>query len=283
MRFRQSTLKTWCACPLQAKFRHIDHEPHLQSAKASFGTCIHFALAHYNETGDIETAIELFEHYWHNPEELGVEPQVWPKFITFDGLRTKGLEILRDYDDKLKWEDRRVITTEHRFLVPFGEYELEGTLDLLELRRNYRGNDIMRVVDYKTNTTKPRKAQLFVDIQFTVYSFASMQREFWVGNGDEFPPIDNGEYLFDCFKDLERRAIWYHLWTGSDMDAGTRDEPDFMRLYRVCQEIEKAVAADVYVPNISGESCTFCDYANGPCPVTIPTAEELREDEAAWV
>jgi CRISPR/Cas system-associated exonuclease Cas4 (RecB family) len=56
-----------------------------------------------------------------------------------------------------------------------------------------------------------------------------------------------------------------------------------MRLYRVCQEIEKAVERDVFVPSISGESCTYCDYADGPCPVTIPSVAELREQEAAWL
>lgn len=283
MRFRQSTLKTWMACPLQAKFKHIDKQPGRQNAKASFGTVIHHAMDLYNQTGDVDAAVDDFAFFWHNPENLGVEPEYWPKYTSYGELRERGVEIIRRYHENLKWEGRQVITTEHRFLVPFGRHELEGTMDLLEIRKNHRGKDVLRVLDYKTNTKQPTKGQLAVDIQFTVYTYASLQPEFWMGNGPEFPPITNGEFLFGALAELPRRAIWYALWTGKEIDCGTREDADFMRLYRVCDEIEKAVEKDVYVPSISGEACTICDFANGPCPTKIPERSERAEEEMAWV
>lgn len=285
MRFRQSTLKTWMACALQARFAHIDKLPQKQNAKASFGTCIHHALAMFNETGDEEAAVEDFQHYWHNPEKLGVEPEVWPKFTTYGGLREQGIQIIRDYVEKLQWEQRTVVAVEHPFLVPFGDHELSGTVDLVEMRKNHKGQDVLRVVDYKTNTRQPTKGELAVNIQFTVYTYATLQREFWTGvEGDpDHPPLFNGDFMFGAFSEVARRGIWYHLWTGKEIDAGTRADSDFMRMYRLCQEIARAVELEVYVPTISGDSCTVCDYANGPCPVQIPERAERAAEDAAWV
>lgn len=282
IRFRQSLLKQWMACSLQAKFSSIDKLPRRQNAKASFGTIIHACLERYQHTGDVEAAVEMFLDNWHNPEKLGVTPEYWPRFTSFGSLRQRGIEILRSYHDSMRWDEREVIATEHRFLVPFGRHELEGTADLLEVRRSGKGKTLLRVCDFKTNTRKPSFAELALDIQFTVYVYASMQREFWVGNGPDFPGLPNGEWLFETLKELPRRGIWIHLWdNAAEIDAGGRDQTDFERLYRLCEEIERAIDAQVFVPSI-GSACGICDFADGPCPVAVPAAP-LSANENAWI
>ena len=279
MRFNASLIKTWMGCPLQARFQSIERLPYRVNAKASFGTVVHKCLEEYNHTGNLEQCIELFKDYWSNPEKLGVTPEVWPKLTTYGGLRQRGIEILQEYHEKLKWESREVIATEHHFLVPFGEHEISGYVDLVELKKGVRGKPNLRIVDYKTNSKAPTLNELRLNIQYTTYIYASMQPEFWVGNGPNFPAIPNGEERFSEFETVNRQGIWYHLWSNKELKAGERDDADFMRLYRVCVEIAKAVEHNVFVPNISGETCTFCDYVE-PCGLPInPRTYKGDEDD----
>jgi len=81
---------------------------------------------------------------------------------------------------------------------------------------------------------------------------------------------------------MPRRAIWYALWSLKEIDAGPRDDADFMRLYRTVQQIERATQLEVWVPHI-GEACQLCAYANGPCPVEVPTKADLAADDNAWL
>ena len=137
MRFSASSMQSWMNCPLQAKFKHIERRPSLQHAKASFGTCIHDALEMYNNGVDVDTCVERFKLTWENPEILDVVPDIWPTYgAGFAALRKKGIEMLRTYDRVNSYEDREVIGTEIEFLVPFGDHELKGFIDLLEIKRS---------------------------------------------------------------------------------------------------------------------------------------------------
>jgi hypothetical protein len=291
MRFRQSTLKKWMECPLQARFAEIDRLPRKAGSKATFGSCIHAGLEHYNRTGDVEGAIKVFTEGWENPPSLGLEEiEVWNKFTAYGSLRTRGIDILKAYHDRMKIEQRTVIVAEHRFLVPFGEHELTGTVDLVSVRKNHRGTQLLTVEDYKTQTRLPNVSELTLNIQGTVYLYAVGQPEFWFGHDGHdgrYKPIPNADWYFEMFKSMPKRFLWVHLWqNGKEMDAGGRDDEDFGRLYRLCCEIERAVTHQVFVPNI-GEACLLCDYAHDPCPVSPPTRDwwenhRLEEDEQSW-
>jgi len=274
-------LGVWMTCPLQARFQYVDQLPREINAKTAFGSCIHHALHVYNTTNDVEEAVKEFRRVWNEPESIGAAFTYWPKYTSFGGLMNAGCEILREYDAKLQWEKRRVLGTEHKFLVPFGAHEITGFVDLLETKKSKRGIETLRVIDYKSHSKQPFSPQLRVNIQFTAYVYASMQPEFWLGNGPDFPAMPNGEFYWETHKDMPRRAIWYHLMTNKEVDAGDRDDNDFMRLYRVACEVERALDHEVFVPNISGDSCTFCSYTD-PCGLHIPTEEELRDQETAF-
>lgn len=270
-----------------AKFSDVDGLPRKQGSKASWGTVMHHALEFYNRTGDIDYAIRLFLECWDDPSILHVEVDVWNRYTTFGGLRQRGMEILRAYHERIRLEDRTVIAAEHRFLVPFGRHEITGTVDLIELKRNHRGNDLLAISDYKGNGRRPTTATLALDIQFTSYLYASTQPEFWTGNGEGFPPIVNHEWWWETLADVPRRGIWIQLMdNGREMDAGARDQDDFGRLHRLIDEIERAIEYQVFVPSI-GEACGLCDYANGPCPVKVPTRDEwdarVDTDDSAWL
>ena len=278
MRVRQSTLGTWQDCALKARFKHIDLLPGKTGSKQMFGTCVHAALAQYARTGDVQQAVKVFTDDWAN-----ATIDVWNRTNTFKGLSQRGVEIIKAQHERQQWQARKIVAVEHRFLVPFGEHELEGTVDLIELKKNHRGKEILRVVDHKTTSKMPTASELYLSVQGTVYVYATLQPEFWLGNGREFPGLPNGEWQFEMLSDVERRFIWNHLWTDKELDGGGRTKEDFERVYRQINEIEKAIEADIFVPTISHALCEYCDYAEDPCPVRVPTRDEITNQDSSWL
>lgn len=276
MRLSATTLKRWMNCPLQEHFYRTIERDRRQNAKASFGTIIHHCLDEYSKGVEIETCVDLFKDLWHNPDRLGVTPDYWPKFTSYGSLREKGVDILRLYAEKAKWDASRVIASEYHFLVPFGDHELHGFVDRLEVKKAGNGRRSLRVIDFKTNSKAPTQVDLRLDQQFTVYVYATMQPEFWLGNGPDFPGMPNGAKLMEELENTPRRGVWYHLMTNKELDAGPRDDGDFMRLYRVANEIAKATEAQIFVPKI-GETCIWCDYTV-ECGITIPDRDQVEDE-----
>ncbi len=280
MRFSASRLSTWMSCPLKARFHYVDGLPGRTNAKAAFGSIIHNALMVYEQTGrSLEAAITAFLDGWDK-----VEVDYYPRFTTWEGLRDRGPRVLRDFDNRYRYDDAQVLALEHPFLVPIGDHELYGFVDRLELRKSGNGKTLLRVVDYKTNARKPFAPELTMNIQFTAYIYATFHRSFWEGieGSPEFRAIENGEWWFQTLTDVPRRGIWSGVWTGSEHDVGERTDEDFERMHRAMDEIAKAEAAGIYVPNISGDSCGICDYVT-QCRHAIPTIEEIQQQESAWL
>lgn len=277
MRLRQSKLKVWNECSLQAHLDDVTVQERKVNGKAVFGTVVHHVLERYHNGLPINDCVALFRTLWDKPELITEKPTYWPKYTTYGGLRQRGAEILVEYDQKNRWENRKVICSEHRFLVPFGDHELEGTVDHIELRKAGNGKQTLRIVDFKTSARKPTYVELRLNIQFSVYIYASMQREFWVGNGPDYPGLVDGEKLFNQFEKLPRRAVWYHLMTNQEVDAGDRDDEDFMRIYRLVEQTERAEKAQVFVPRI-GDACMFCAHT-AHCGIKIPNPDELDLEE----
>lgn len=280
VRFSASRLKTYSECPLKGHFKYDELIPEPQNAKATYGVIIHDALRLYNETGDLDAAKKHFRTGWENPERLGLAPDWWPKGATYGGLRSQGVEVLERYHESLMWDTREVIACEHPFLVPFGRYELTGFVDLLELRRSGNGRRTLRVIDYKGGSFVPRQLELHLDLQFTTYMLAVDQPEFWTGDGTpKFPPLPGGLERYEELRDVPRRAIWYHLNSQKEIDAGPRKDEDFFRMYRLCEEIVRAERAKVFVPRI-GSACQLCSFTK-ECGIEVPARGE--HDDESWL
>lgn len=281
MRVSATKLSTWMTCPLQARFHYIDRLPSVTNAYAVFGRCVHESLALYNNNGgDLQAALDLFVDIWHDPDKIGSPIDVWPMGINYNGARERGINMLTGYHDKQQFEHRDIIAVEHPFLVPFGSYEIQGVVDLVEVKTSGKGKNILRTVDFKTNKKQPYRNALNINIQFTLYDYAIRQKEFWYGNGPDFPELPNGPYWYEFLKDLTKRGIWYQLENHKELDVGLRDEADYKRAYRICQQIERAQTHNVFVPNLSGDSCGFCPYQK-ECGLPVERFE--IEDEDGWL
>jgi hypothetical protein len=281
VRFSASRIKKWSTCSLAAHYQYDVGLPRRTNAKAVFGQTMHKAAENFNLTGDLAGSKKLFLKEWGQ-----VDPDYWPKFTSYAGLKAKGVEILAALENHYRFQDRRVIGTEIGFVVPFGDHELHGYIDLLETQRSGTGKEILKIVDYKTNSKDPPKSELALDPQFTAYAYAVTQKEFWMGMPGEpdFGGVANGEWLWSTLQGVPARCIWFSLWNGKQLDAGPRTDVDFGRLYRVCAEIERANEHKVYVPKI-GEACTYCDFTE-QCSMEIPVsiqALQNPDDPTRWV
>lgn len=194
---------------------------------------------------------------------------------TWTGLKDLGPKIIREYHEAVKWEDQVTLGTEYRFMVPFGEHVLSGIVDHLHTNKDH---SILYIDDLKTGA-KPNMDTLHLDLQFTTYSWAAQQKEFWVGMEsddpdwpDKYPGLPNGEELFEEFKKAKHIARWVDLKKMVFTNVGERTEFDYARLYRMCDMIARAVETETYVPSISADACLWCEY-HDLCPVYINPPE----------
>lgn len=275
MKFNPSLIKNWMGCPLQQKLSQTPIGktlPRLTSGNMAYGTAVHAALEAFNEGSTLEEATEFFITIWDNPKLVDNEVDYYYPRTSYGQFREKGIEVIKDYAESREWDAREVIATEHRFCVPFGEHTLSGIVDYLEYESV---TDTMYIIDLKTGK-RPSADQLAMDVQFTSYLYAPSQIEFWIGNpeeGERYAGFENGEELYEKYRNSTYVGIWYDLRNNKEYRVAPRTDQDFKRLYYCCESIASAVEHDVYVPDISADTCKWCDYKS-ICPSYIEPNEE---------
>lgn len=262
MKIRQSDIKTWAKCPLMYRYQHIDGLPREVSGSLVFGSIMHDCVLWLETHQDIEGAIARFKHYWCNPQELDLEYRVdyyvrgtsWKKFME------KGEDLLRRWWNIIQWETDLVLAREFHFEVPIGNgHVLDGTIDKLTIR--YRAaidGYVVLISDYKTNNKVPTYEYLEEDLQFSAYGYATLQPEFWQQLYPHDPAL--AQAMYEKYVDLPRFGEWVQLVGSKRMDAGVREERHFNRLIMAVNALADSVALRIFVPNISGESCRYCEF-----------------------
>lgn len=257
MHVRQSDLKLWQKCPLQYRWTHVDKIPREQSGSLSYGSIIHDCVLFLETTHDLNTAIERFYWFWDDPTRLDPEYKIsyYVRGTNWKKYREAGPALLRNWWSIIQWDSDANIAREHHFEVPIGDgHVLNGTADKVAVRYMPKLNRrVLLISDYKTNNKTPTYDYLAEDLQFTAYGYASTQREFWTG-------IPNGEQLFAEFADVPRWGEWVALTSPKRMDAGERTQQQYNRLIYAVNALAESVAMRIFVPNISGESCRYCDF-----------------------
>lgn len=270
-----SQLKTWSACSLQGRFHYIDKVPQAQSGAASYGTIMHYVIEQVDRGLPIDEAKLLFERMWKEPERLGVKPDYFPYRTSYNSYRLKGLDTIEGYREMTSWGRPQIIAHEYPFLVPIGDHEIRGVIDRIEIRRTGRGkkaSEVLCFTDLKTASRRPTKFDLRTDIQFTVYLYASTQKQFWTGipGSPKYLGFADGEDLFEHFQDHRRVGVYLALGPScSELDVGDRGDMDYQQLYRLITEVDHAVKQDVFIPRISSDTCGNCDYFDR-CAINIP-------------
>ena len=118
--------------------------------------------------------------------------------------------------------------------------------------------------DVRITSVEPLGIQDLVDVTTTTGTYvadgivnhncyATTQPEFW----DAMP---NGDHLRKTTADMPRRGEWVSLKGSKRMDAGPRDQVQYNRVIMAANGIAESVAMRIFVPNISGENCRWCDF-----------------------
>lgn len=266
---RQSMIKAFMDCALKYKYEHIDGLPREQSSALTWGSVMHESVERLEvamESDDedtrqnaLDSTLTWFTDAWAEPAKvLGPEYEIdyYLPRTSWQSLYDEGKEILTRWHGHQQWESDVVLAREYTFTVdvPGTEHQLSGTLDRLALRYVGKlGRNVVQVVDYKTSKRRPTYDYLQHDLQFTAYSFATERPEFWTG-------IENGEEIYERMKDAPRHNEWIHLRGPHRLDAGERTANHYMRLIYAIDQIADSIAMGIFVPDISGTNCTFCDF-----------------------
>lgn len=254
MIIRQSTIKQFMDCSLRYKFA-AEGAVREQSSALSFGTVIHEAVL-FMETApsnNLAVGIAKFDSMWDNLDAHDLAYDYLIPRNSHDGYRDMGHKILRDWWALIQWESDVVMGREFQFTVPIGSNTLTGTVDKWGLRPLKGGGFGVLVSDYKTSAKQPTRDYLQHDVQFHAYCYATTQPEFWAN-------VPDGEKLYQLYKDAPRIGEWVHLRTPKRIDAGFREEYHYNRLKYAIEQIELSVATGIFVPDISGSSCEFCEF-----------------------
>jgi len=266
MHIRQSDIATWQRCPLLYRFSRTPGTVREQSGALTFGTILHDAVMHMEIAQDLQVGLDRFTQHWLEPTLLDPELEIdyYLKMTSWAKYKDDGPKIVKDWWSIIQWENDVVLGREQGFSVPIGEHVLDGTIDKLAIRRIKGGEYVLLISDYKTNSKRPTYDYLRHNIQFTAYAYATTQPEFWTG-------VENGEWYYEQTKDMRRVGEWVQLRGPLRLDAGERTPQDYQRLRYAVDMMADSIAMGIYVPNISGESCTYCDYRK---PCGLPTREE---------
>ena len=202
-------------------------------------------------------ALDRFRAWWLDPASLdpSYEIQRWLPKRSFQSYAADGERILSHWWSLIEWDADVVLAREQHFIVPIGNgNELEGTIDKLTLRYRPKFNDhVLLVSDLKTTRKVPSYNYLRQDLQFSAYCFATTKPEFWTG-------VKDGEHYFEHAKGMQREAEWVQLTGPQRKHAGERNQQDYNRLAYAINMMAASIDMRIFVPNISGASCTFCDF-----------------------
>lgn len=304
MEIRQSDLSSYARCAQQKRLYDMARQglvkrPNNLSATV-FGTVMHHALQtlerlHAEKNADpLGVAKSTFAHYWdpeHLPEMAVHHPELvhgideWLPRQTYGGLKMKGLRCLEDYYSLLRTDiTGTLLGLEIEFRVPIdlasygvpdfdkvrgdgGQHYLKGTIDKLMMRR-YNRKPYISIEDFKTGK---QQTWLRHNNQFTVYSFASLQPEFWTPWGDQ------AQERYEFYKDWARRGNWFNVSEVKGHDAGWRGPQDYERMKLALAEYVRANEVQVFPLTLTGEVCRYCDFRDGTCGgIAVPEENHGR-------
>jgi CRISPR/Cas system-associated exonuclease Cas4 (RecB family) len=113
----------------------------------------------------------------------------------------------------------------------------------------------------------------------SAYTYAVQQKQFWCGyepEKEKYKGFANGEELYEQYKDHEIVGVWYDLRNAKEYPVGARSQQDYDRMLFCLDQIAKAVELDVYVPDISGDTCGICSYSD-ICPIYSPPEAKVHD------
>jgi len=241
-----SSINQYITCGLQFRFRKIDQlEPEYTSDALVFGSCIHNALAKFNQQrtkGVITTPSELgdwFEAYWSGTaSNNGIR---YSSGNNYEICLKQGKDLLElYYQDTLEDTKYQILDIEKEFRLNIENlrYPIIGYIDLVET--DEYGNIL--ITEYKTSGKSYSKNQIDHNEQVTLYHLA-MQRLY---------PDREIINKIDCLiKTKIPKCEQYYTY---------RDQEDHRRLMNIIDQVIRGIEAEVFIPNTNSWRCSGCEF-----------------------
>lgn len=166
-----SRLSKWEQCPLAFRFAYVDRLPGEPALPLRFGRVMHAALERLvrdvvaeEHTGPLDEgrALEAYRAAWDEEGLVGAALFAEGHALVRAFVRAEGLVDHRD-----------VLAVEQEFRLRVGRFELLGYLD----RVDRVGEDVVEVLDYKTNRALYEGDELASSLQMSLYALAA--RALW--------------------------------------------------------------------------------------------------------
>ncbi len=233
MELSAKRLKTFLECPRKFQFAYLDQIPVPLPASLAFGRTIHAVIEELHLDGEWEErrAVERFRQLWQQVLE-GEQPLFLDARWTPDRYAKLAEKILFGYIKRHR-DKPSPLLVEFEFLLPFGEHQLHGIVDRLE-----EEEDGLVIVDLKSDKTKPSKAELDTDLQFTTYAWA----------------------VWQLFGLPVKRCVHYHLRTNEELMTYREPERCGAVLAEVVRFVVQNIQAGSFPPN-RGIQCRWCPFA----------------------
>ena len=231
MEFSARRLKTFLECPRKFQFTYIDQIPVPTPSPLAFGKTIHEVIEsiHLDGLWEESKAFSLFRSLWERRQRE--EPILFTD-QTPEKYEKLAEKILSGYIRRQK-ELPPPLLVEFEFSIPFGEVQLHGFID--QIREEGEG---LVIVDLKSDKSKPSRAELDMDLQFTIYAFAAHQ----------------------IFHQPIKACIHYHLRTNEEILTYREPERCAETIGEVIRFVTQNIKVGVFPPN-RGIQCRWCPFA----------------------
>lgn len=238
-----SGINAYVECGLQYKFSRVDNiKPEHRADVLEFGSCIHKALADFNQermqgkTPSADELVNAFEKHWN---EIGDGVQ-FANGRHKNGMLREGRELLLSCHRGLI-DDFQIIAIEEPFVFHIDGLPIPviGIMDLV--CEDADGTVI--IIDYKTTSRAYSDAEVDGNFQLTVYHMAAL------ANG-----YAGREILLrlDCLVKTRMPKFQQHYTT--------RTSTDELRVLRKIQAVWQGIQAGIFVPNDTSWKCRTCAY-----------------------
>lgn len=241
-----SAINQYLRCPLQYYFQRILKLPQpTVSSGLVLGSAIHNALAVYHQyliekKEPVEQQIrqEFFETWLLRTEEQKVE---FKANESLEDLMEQGLALLKLYLEEPP--PQNIVAIEQRFLVPLhnseGEYLETPLLAFTDLIT--KEEEVFKVTEFKTSGRSYGDFEVESSLQATCYVNAVIETT------GEMPTVEYAVLVKTKTPKLQRLKT-------------SRTEDDLGRLGDLVQNVERAVANEIFYPIETPLNCSTCSY-----------------------
>jgi len=257
-----SAINQYLRCPLQYYFQRILKLPQpTVSSGLILGAAVHSALAVYHrylmenkEPVEQQIRQEFFETWILRSNEQIVEFKAGE---SKGDLMEQGLALLKLYMDAPP--PQGIVGIEQRFLVPLhnsdGEYLETPLLAFMDLITQEA--DVLKVTEFKTSGRAYGEFEVETSLQATCYVNAIVE------STGEMPTVEYTVLVKTKTPKLQTLKT-------------SRTEDDLGRLGDLVQNVERAVANDVFYPVETPLNCSTCAYRQ-PCRDWRPEGSSCTE------